>query len=106
MGRPARAKPIELYPNWPFAAVKTNQVHEKFRRFVFELWGICQEEYSGVVSLMERETGTRASTLGPILRGKVWPDSETVARLEVELDRPLWPRHSTHQKGPEAPEGT
>lgn len=106
MGRPTRARPIELYPNWPFTAVTNNPVHEKFRRFVFELWGTCQDEYSGVVSRMERETDTRSSTLGPILRGRVWPDSETVARLEVELDRPLWPRHVAQQPQPEAIEGT
>lgn len=102
MGRPARIKPIELYPNWPFTAVSGNPVHEKFRRFVFTLWGVCQDEYSGVVSRMERETNTRASTLGPILRGKVWPDSETIARLEVALDRPLWPVHTPTAGGPDS----
>lgn len=99
MGRPERAKPNEPYPQWTFEAISENPVHEKFRRLFF-FWGVCQDEYSGAGSSMERGTDTGASTLGPIIHRKVWPSSETVARLEVSLDRPLWPRHIVQASDP------
>lgn len=55
------------------------------------------------------EVGVDHSALSDLLAGRSWPDSATIARLEVGLDRALWPAHENadgaiHNNRPEGVE--
>jgi hypothetical protein len=41
----------------------------------------------------ERESGMSNAIVARILKGQVWPDAVTIARLEIATGRALWPRH-------------
>jgi len=38
-------------------------------------------------------TGVDHSTIQSILQGRAWPDTYTLAKLELGLKTPLWPAH-------------
>lgn len=46
---------------------------------------------SGSLRAMSRQTGVDHTTIGAILNGAVWPDLQTIARLEAGLGVALWP---------------
>lgn len=46
-------------------------------------------------SRVASDAGIQRSTLYDILDGRSWPDTATLAKLERELDRGLWPAHPT-----------
>jgi transcriptional regulator with XRE-family HTH domain len=47
-------------------------------------------------------TGVDHTTISAILQGKVWPDLQTISRLEAGLGTDLWPgvasRHASARK--------
>jgi hypothetical protein len=47
----------------------------------------------------ERESGMSNASVVRILKGQVWPDAVTIARLEVATGRSLWP---AYREGPTA----
>lgn len=42
----------------------------------------------------ERESGMSNASVVRILKGQVWPDAVTIARLEVATGRALWPPYA------------
>jgi DNA-binding phage protein len=43
------------------------------------------------VSHVAAEAGMQRSTIYDVLKGKVWPETSTLAKLEVVLETTLWP---------------
>ena len=41
----------------------------------------------------ERDSGMSHASVIRIVRGQVWPDAVTIARLEIATGRALWPRY-------------
>jgi hypothetical protein len=41
----------------------------------------------------ERESKMSNASVARIVRGQVWPDAVTIARLEIATGRALWPRY-------------
>ncbi|WP_208324041.1 helix-turn-helix transcriptional regulator [Diaminobutyricimonas sp. TR449] len=63
-------------------------VVDAVRRFAVNL-----RDAIGDRSLREiaRLSGVDRTTIAVVLAGEAWPDVATLARLEVALERPLWP---------------
>jgi hypothetical protein len=50
----------------------------------------------------EREVGMSNAVVVRILKGLVWPDAVTIARLEMATGRSLWPAYDDARSGPQA----
>jgi hypothetical protein len=85
--RPRRVPPREGLVDWPETA-SDDAVVESVRRFAVNL-----KDAIGDRSLREvaRISGVDRTTIAVVLAGDAWPDVATLARLEVALERPLWP---------------
>lgn len=83
----ARPEPRAATSSWP-QEICRDPVSERARLFVLNL----RRALAGT-TLREAAaaTGVDHTTLSRILDGHVWPDGYTVARLEVRLERNLWP---------------
>jgi transcriptional regulator with XRE-family HTH domain len=53
---------------------------------------LFEESQRTSISDVAARCGMTASTVSDIVNGVVWPTVETLARLEVGLAKPLWPR--------------
>jgi hypothetical protein len=51
----------------------------------------------------ERESGMSNALVARILRGSVWPDAVTIARLEVATGRALWPAYEAGSEAQSRP---
>jgi hypothetical protein len=73
--------------DWPNVA-SDDAVVDTVRRFAVNL-----KDAIGDRSLREvaRVSGVDRTTIAVVLAGEAWPDVATLARLEVALERPLWP---------------
>ncbi|MDN5767668.1 MAG: helix-turn-helix domain-containing protein [Humibacillus sp.] len=89
MPRPGRPAPAEACPGWPEKACADAAV-EKVRLLAL---AVTQAMDGRSIRSVAGEVGVDFSTLSDLLAGRTWPDSATVARLEVGLDRSLWPPH-------------
>ena len=95
MARPARKQPRELYPDWPDVSIQDDPVHEKLRQVALAVRQAADEGGGSVRRLAER-VGMTHSVLNSLVTGASWPNAESVAKLEVALNRRLWP---VHKKG-------
>jgi hypothetical protein len=89
MPRPKRPSPASLCDDWP-NAVCTDPAAEKVRLLAVRV-------LAAMGTLSQRTVATKAdvdySALSDLLAGRSWPDSRTIANLEVGLNRALWPPH-------------
>lgn len=87
MPRTARAKPRELAAGWPDVPA-VDLVAEIARRFAVNL-----REAIGTSSVrsVAASLGLNHSTLLGIMDGQTWPDLETIAKIELGLNRDIWP---------------
>lgn len=87
MARPFRARPCDLSDNWPDTP-SASGVGEVARLFALNLRAAIGER-----SLRAAAAACDLShvTLASILDGRVWPDLETIAKLEQGLQTRLWP---------------
>ncbi|WP_123356699.1 helix-turn-helix transcriptional regulator [Frigoribacterium sp. PhB160] len=89
MGRTARAKPAALAPSpWPDVH-SDDPIGEVARRFAQNL---RQAVGSRSIRSVAEASGVTHTTLLSVLAGQVWPDLETIAKLERGLGVGLWPR--------------
>ena len=89
MGRTARAKPAALAPPpWPDMRSE-DPIGEVARRFAQNLRRAVGDR--SIRSVAEA-SGVTHTTLLSVLAGQVWPDLETIAKLEHGLGIDLWPR--------------
>ena len=88
--RPTRVTPHELCVEWPTTR-SDDPVAEIARQFVLNL-----RDAMGSRSIREvaRETGVDRASIGTVLNGMSWPDTSTLARLELGLKVTLWPAYS------------
>lgn len=92
MARPSRNPPRELYPGWPDIPIRGEPVHEKMRRVAFAVQQAVDEDGGSVRRLAVR-VGMTHTVINSLVAGTSWPNAESIAKLEVALDRPLWPIH-------------
>lgn len=88
MARPFRAPPRDLTPSWPDAP-STSNVGEVARLFALNLRSAIGDRSLRAAAAA---CGLSHVTLASILDGRVWPDLETIAKLEEGLQTHLWPR--------------
>lgn len=88
MARPFRDRPRDLTPSWPDVP-STTSVGEVARQFALNLRSAVGDR-----SLRAAANACDLShvTVASILDGRVWPDLETIAKLEDGLQTRLWPR--------------
>jgi len=86
MPRSARKVPRDWCTRWP-DVVSDSELGEVARRFTIKLRSIVDE--LGMVNV-ERATRVHHATMRRILDGDVWPDMETIAKLELGLRVSLW----------------
>lgn len=106
MPRSARPAPSAVCAGWPGRQCDDPAV-EKVR-----LLSIAVDRAMGGRSLraVAGEVGVDFTVLSDLVAGRSWPDSRTVALLEVGLDRALWPPHegaggAIHGERPEGVQG-
>lgn len=88
MSRTARYRPAELAPEpWPFEP-SDDPVAELARQFVLRLRDTIGDRSVRSVAAEAKITHV---TLLNILSGRVWPDLETIGRLEHGLNADLYP---------------
>lgn len=89
MPRPKRPSPASLCDDWP-NTVSADPAAEKVRLLAVRLIAVMGTQ-------SQRAVATKAdvdySALSDLLAGRSWPDSRTIANLEVGLNRALWPPH-------------
>ena len=85
--RTHRLAPAEHCEQWPDVACGDNAA-EAVRRLVVNLNQALGEDS---VRSLARLSGIDHSVIGRLRRGEVWPDAQTIARLEATLDADLWP---------------
>lgn len=105
MPRPGRPAPAEVSPGWPDRQCDDPPV-EKVRLLAL---AVTEAMASRSQRSVAGEVGVDYSALSDLLAGRSWPDSATIARLEVGLDRALWPPHESaggaiHDNRPEGAE--
>ncbi|HAT1145406.1 TPA: helix-turn-helix transcriptional regulator [Corynebacterium striatum] len=83
--------PRNLYPGWPVSSTlgRDNVAHAMVQILAQRVFGESQR--TSITDVAAR-WGMTASTVSDIVNGVVWPTVETLARLEVGLEKPLWPR--------------
>ncbi|WP_298576774.1 helix-turn-helix transcriptional regulator [uncultured Lawsonella sp.] len=90
--------PKELYPGWPDSRLPklepAHQVIEDSAANVFRRYR------NNTLKEFAEDTGVSASTISDLTRGNAWPSALTVARLEVAVRYPLWPRKHVHTPKP------
>jgi hypothetical protein len=86
MPRKQRPRPTDHCPAWP-AGPASDPATERFRCFVEQLQLAIDNR---TLRAVEQLTEVDRSTLAAILNGQTWPDTLTLARLEIGLDQPLW----------------
>lgn len=82
-----RTPPADLCPGWPDATCEDARV-ERLRLCVLAL---RQALRTRSARSLAAEIGLGRTTISEILSGKVWPDTHTLASLEVALGTRLWP---------------
>ena len=94
--RPRRALPAELATDWP-TRPSADPTVETARQFALNLTASM-----GEMSLRAAKaaTGVDHTTIAAILKGQVWPDLHTIARLEHGLATDLWPTGAATVEGP------
>ncbi|WP_108250378.1 helix-turn-helix domain-containing protein [Planctomonas deserti] len=87
MPRPTRTPPLARTESWPNVP-SPDPSGEVARRFALNLRSAL-----GAKSLRAAAdvTGVDHSTIQAILQGRVWPDLETIAKLERGFGVVLWP---------------
>ena len=86
--RPARLPPRESCADWPETECD-DPLAEVARQFSLALRDAVDGRSMREIA---RITGVDRVSIASILGGDVWPDLQTIARLELGLDRALWPR--------------
>ena len=87
MSRSARAKPRDLAPAWPDGPAET-PIAEVARRFALNLREAIGDDSVRTVAYV---AGLNHVTLIRIMDGTVWPDLETIAKIEFGFAKDLWP---------------
>jgi len=91
MPRAARPTPEALSPA-PFPTRPSDDpVAEVARRFARALKA---ETDATSIRAVADASGINHSTLISILKGRAWPDMQTIAKLELGLETDLWPGRS------------
>jgi len=91
MGRSVRAKPVALAPSpWP-EVPSGDPVGEVARRFAVN---VRREVGMRSIRSVAEASGITHTTLLSVLAGQVWPDLETIAKLERGLNARLWPQQA------------
>ncbi len=87
--RPKRPAPSSVAPGWPDVPCVDPAV-EKIRLLALRL-----RDAVGTRSLRDvtAEVDLDHSVVSDMLAGRSWPDSRTIALLEVALNQALWPPH-------------
>jgi transcriptional regulator with XRE-family HTH domain len=98
MPRTRRAEPRALVAGWPDGEAR-NPVADMARRFAVNL-----KEAIGTQSIRKVAVslGLNHSTLIAIMNGQTWPDLETIAKIEIGLDRDVWPGRREEAAAPPA----
>lgn len=91
--RPRRQTPAAGLPDWPTTPTDQPDV-ETARRLALNLTDALAGRSLRTASTL---TGVDHTTIGAILNGTVWPDLQTIARLEHGLDADLWPVGAARQ---------
>ncbi|AEX70290.1 helix-turn-helix domain-containing protein [Corynebacterium diphtheriae] len=83
--------PRNLYPGWPLnhSEIKANRAHalvQEMARNVLEL------TFRATVGSIAERCGLNSSTISDLTKGTSWPTVETLAKIEVGLGQPVWPR--------------
>ncbi len=94
MSRPHRSHPRERVADWPNvpAVEPAGEVARLFARNVqLAIGDRTLREASDMV-------GVHFSTLAKIVNGSVWPDLETIAKLEYGFGVDLWPGRAGDDK--------
>lgn len=86
--RPARPTPASQVTDWPNRHATDPSV-ETARLLALNLATAMDGRSLRTIRDL---TGVDHSTIGDILNGSVWPDLQTIARLEHGLGVPLYPR--------------
>jgi transcriptional regulator with XRE-family HTH domain len=96
MPRTRRAEPRALVAEWPDGDAR-DPVADMARRFAMNL-----RTAIGTASIrsVAEALGLNHSTLIGIMNGQTWPDLETIAKIEIGLDKDVWPGR---RKGAAAP---
>lgn len=92
MARPARKQPREIYPDWPDVLIQGDPAHEKLRQVAWAVRRAVDDE-GGSVRKLAVQVGMTHTVINSLVTGASWPNAESIAKLEVALDRPLWPVH-------------
>lgn len=82
-----RKSPAELTPGWP---------HHKSDDFIAETARqialvVIEETRDRGLRPLSKLIGANHSTLLNVAEGRTWPSIALVARLEMFLDKPVWP---------------
>lgn len=111
--RPSAA-PADVFPNWNelaaadiddpvyrIAAEVRDNLTAVIEDFIARGWVASQGD-------LATKLGLPRSTFSRWVRGTVWPDTRTLAFLEVALERPIWPSAAASDSDtiPEALRGT
>lgn len=87
MPRPTRATPAELVTDWPRRASRDPAV-ETARQFALNLtYAMDGMSFRAA----KAACGVDHTTISAIVNGLVWPDLNTIAKLEAGLGADLWP---------------
>jgi hypothetical protein len=87
MARTHRDQPRQLTSAWPDVPSE-DPVGEVARQLALNLQtAIGDRSLRSIASLC----GVTHVTIAAILAGKIWPDTATLARLELGIDADLWP---------------
>ena len=87
MSRPSRSQPRERAPGWPDVPA-VEPVAEVARRFAENVREAIGDRS---IRAAARAAGVDHATIIAVLQGRVWPDLETIAKLELGFGRDLWP---------------
>ena len=89
------ASPASTSAQWP-AEPCHDPAAEKIRLFVVNLRAalrLDEPDSTWTLRSLARHVGMDHTLLSDLLAGKSWPNSMTIAQLEVALDVALWPEH-------------
>jgi transcriptional regulator with XRE-family HTH domain len=87
MPRPTRTPPRSRTPDWP-SVPAVDRSGEVARLFALNVKAAIGERSLRAAADV---TGVDHSTILSILQGRVWPDLETIAKLEAGFGVVLWP---------------